>query len=63
MSAVSAAGVDRYDDLLATELEARLSRTAGAYGDRINAGPGDGGFFPVMKEGDVYLRRRLPRMW
>ncbi len=59
LSAVQAAGTDRFDDLPASELEAQLSRTAGAYGYRINAGPGDGGFFPVMNNGDVYLAPTL----
>lgn len=59
LSAVSATGTDRFDDLPASELEAQLSRTAGAYGYRINVGPGDGGFFPVMNDGDVYLAPTL----
>ena len=59
MSAVSRTGIDRFDDLPATELAAQLARTAGDFGYRVSAGPGDGGFFPVMNEGDVYLAATL----
>ena len=59
LSAVSASGTDRFDDLPASELDAELSRTAGAYGYRVSAGPGEGGFFPAMNEGDVYLAPTL----
>jgi hypothetical protein len=59
LSAVSATGTDRFDDLPATELDSELSRTAGVFGYRVSAGPGEGGFFPVTNEGDLYLAPAL----
>lgn len=52
-------GTDDFDDLEATELEAQLSRSAGAYTYLITAGPGGGGFYPALWEGDTYLTATL----
>ncbi len=54
-AATTSAATDDFDDLEPTELGATLLRDAGAYSYRVTAGPGDGGFYPAVFEGDTYL--------
>ena len=59
MAAVMGTASDSFDDLAIGELESPLSRMVGGYRYQISAGPGNGGFFPVVNGTDFYLAPTL----